>query len=1392
MRREELELSALLDRRRWTVAFAALLSAILLIGTPLPSQAELLGPTDGGQHLIIQSESRAIAEGIEHSFYERMDGRGRNSINVLTVDLAKTDPHYLDGGKTASVATLTEMAKLGDVDAAINGGFFDIGSSGAVFGTGVQDGEVVKTGAFEPDFQSAVISKDGVGSIANLVLDGKAVINDGASELPLQGLNLTEVRDNLIGVYDSHWGSYNLATRLGPHNPPRRAVRISNGVVTNVDEKLGETINIPEGDRVLLARGEAAIAKLDELKVGDKIEISIGVTDDVDRIATAIGGNWDILVRDGNPLAEPIGEKDAFVTNWHPRTAIGFGNDGKTMYMVTVDGRNAGGSRGMSLYELGRLMQELGATQAINLDGGGSTTLVAREPGEADTSVQNVPSDSDQRRNGNGIGVTSRASDGVLSGINIDVVGVKTNSTRVFPGAHRGFVAKPHDRGGRPVEAEISWSSSDPAIFTVNAEGVITAVQTGSADLIAKSGDVEQRQQINVLEPLSYLTVTPTSLQMAAKDERRSINVFGHDTAGFVAPLDSSDVQVTDAEGLTINPGAARTFELVAAVDKAGGLAKVTALGKSAEFSYLIGQETVTITDFSEGIENFRTYGARGTQSIEKRPGEGIDGSDAVAMTFDFTQATQTRTANIAPNANTNAIRKIEGTPIELVVTVKVETPAALQTYMAVQGSNASGRRYFQRTELTTEWQELHIPVPAGTAGPFNLVNFMVYEDKSDRQYKNTILIDSIKVVVAPEAEAPAFIKRTDQAVTQQVGDAPFKATTNIAIMSDAQFVGRNPNSSYVEGARRSLREIVAAKPNALYIVGDFTDEGKDEDFALAARILDEEVSRHGIPWTYVPGNHEIMGSKIDTFVKHFGPEKTVKTIGTTRVITLDSSPYALGHNFGNFTHLRSELDRAAQDDSVNGVLVAFHHPTRDFMPNGSSGLNSAFEAELIEKWLADFSATSGKPIALAGAGVGAFHVSQKDGVLHITNGNSGKKAESSADWGGFRGWTMLHIDQNAPKGTKAADWMKVQTRPWVDAGSLKIEAPDVVKRGETIQVDASFTQALTNETPSVIPVRWPVSAYWSGEGIFIGAEADAPADAEAAFDPSTRTMAFLPAAGEQITLSLAVNGQTATRTFRVIAADVETTDPTPSYVIEEYAAQHPEIGEPTGELMPASNGSYRDYQNARVYWSEQTGITLTRDAFNTVVKANPWLGMPTESEQPLADGSSSQQFEYGSLVWHPSSGLRVITGAISAAWQNAGGASGEFGLPTSEEIPLGGGRVVQHFEDGDAYWAPGAGAWFVYRGNKTEWERLGGVNGYLGAPTGNEVALGNNVVVQTFEGGRIYWSPTYGARAVHGGILERYLQQGGHEKLGVPATGEYVYGSGVRQDFARSSILWP
>ena len=79
-------------------------------------------------------------------------------------------------------------------------------------------------------------------------------------------------------------------------------------------------------------------------------------------------------------------DSSSFTKSRHPRTAIGIKANGKVI-LLTVDGRQEN-SAGMSLYELTKIMRWLNCISAVNLDGGGSTTLWVQKSG-----VINYPSD---------------------------------------------------------------------------------------------------------------------------------------------------------------------------------------------------------------------------------------------------------------------------------------------------------------------------------------------------------------------------------------------------------------------------------------------------------------------------------------------------------------------------------------------------------------------------------------------------------------------------------------------------------------------------------------------------------------------------------------------------------------------------------------------------------------------------------------------------------------------------------------------------------------------------------------------------------------------------------------------------------------------------------------
>ena len=108
----------------------------------------------------------------------------------------------------------------------------------------------------------------------------------------------------------------------------------------------------------------------------------------------AVGGRPRLL-RDSAILADVDTTGQAgFATGRHPRTAVGIAGGGRRLLLVTVDGRQKPYSDGMTLRELATLMLALGAPDALNLDGGGSTTMVTADPVSRALRIANQPSDS--------------------------------------------------------------------------------------------------------------------------------------------------------------------------------------------------------------------------------------------------------------------------------------------------------------------------------------------------------------------------------------------------------------------------------------------------------------------------------------------------------------------------------------------------------------------------------------------------------------------------------------------------------------------------------------------------------------------------------------------------------------------------------------------------------------------------------------------------------------------------------------------------------------------------------------------------------------------------------------------------------------------------------------
>ena len=151
--------------------------------------------------------------------------------------------------------------------------------------------------------------------------------------------------------------------------------------------------SIPVGGAVLVALGTGSSAsQVQAMAEGDTVKLLLATLPRPgnDAVPVLIIGGWPRILRDGVSIAgESATLEDTISSNTnlrHPRTAVGFSRDSATLYLLTVAGRTER-SVGMTIAELAVILQRLGAWQAMNLDGGGSTTMVI------DGLLANAPSD---------------------------------------------------------------------------------------------------------------------------------------------------------------------------------------------------------------------------------------------------------------------------------------------------------------------------------------------------------------------------------------------------------------------------------------------------------------------------------------------------------------------------------------------------------------------------------------------------------------------------------------------------------------------------------------------------------------------------------------------------------------------------------------------------------------------------------------------------------------------------------------------------------------------------------------------------------------------------------------------------------------------------------------
>ncbi len=153
---------------------------------------------------------------------------------------------------------------------------------------------------------------------------------------------------------------------------------------------------------------------------------------------------------------------------------------------------------------------------------------------------------------------------------------------------------------------------------------------------------------------------------------------------------------------------------------------------------------------------------------------------------------------------------------------------------------------------------------------------------------------------------------------------------------------------------------------------------------------------------------------------------------------------------------------------------------------------------------------------------------------------------------------------------------------------------------------------------------------------------------------------------------------------------------------------------------------------------------TLINQAWRATGGLGGPLGARQGEQSPIGDAGAAQGYAGGKIFYSPETGAHALTGAILAKYESLGGPTGDLGLPVGTEADGGvPNSRVSAFNAPDqpvVFWTPDSGAIVVRGAINAAWQKLGAATGTLGGPSG-EQSVSGDVTTQKFGGGEISWN---------------------------------------------------
>lgn len=730
--------------------------------------------------LIYQEVKKTeLSSGVTYEQHLKLTNGGWIYINAMRVDLNNPNvdvkPLYSNTSISKKEKLTTLAATQKNLIGAVNADFFDPSSSSAL-GQIIDDGQLITTGTSNPNMASLNISKSNI-AFVEYWKDYGLTLTNPKMNLPITFKNKPYLDYDRAIIFDKSWATKSYGNTL--KKPIIEMLIVDNRVVNIVEN--GPPMDIPDNGYVVSAVGK----RLDDIKnnftIDDPVILDYNVN--LKDLDFSIGGG-SLMVKDGKAVTTFTNN----ITGVHPRTAVGINKERNQLIIITIDGRTKN-FRGVYQSELAQILIELGAYEAINLDGGGSTEMLIKGIGATTPSIVNYPSDGGERRVHDGIGVISKSDSGAL-----DQLVIQTSSDKMLVQSPLDLKLAGLDANRNTVTLDpnlISWSVSSNLGTISNNQ--LSATQAGKLTVTAVYGDKTASKEITVYKDIVDLDIQPKVISLK-NGASTKMTLTAYTSSGYTLPVKATSVIWTMPKNLiTI----AADGTITAGNNSGKGVLIANIDGVKKHIPVIVGADLTVLDNFDSAISGqsangtFTSYPSVVTGSYTLATG-GKDNSLAGQLTYDFSGTDQTRAAYI--NLGKGGI-SLATLPDK--IGLDVFGTYGNNHWLRLKVTDSKGKSVLLDLEKNinwTDWKYTEATLPRDLVAPIKIEQVYLAEDDPVKRDNGYILIDNLYAVNEKKND---IVLPKDVDKLPKIEDMKIKSTTGTKIAVYGEFSGAEALVNY-------------------------------------------------------------------------------------------------------------------------------------------------------------------------------------------------------------------------------------------------------------------------------------------------------------------------------------------------------------------------------------------------------------------------------------------------------------------------------------------------------------------------------------------------------------------------------------------------------------------